>query len=320
MKKYMIMCMALVALLFASCKNENISISREVSFTVNPYDVINGFVNNQADEGDLDLLPSSFRLRTQVYVYDMDGKLVDYDVDYLKDYHSTMETSFDLPDGNYIAIATTDVVKYDGSVTFEFWNFEGKEKLTELKINHAGYLGYEYKILGVGRQNVKVQHGQIEYSIRLEPQGALALCIVWGIHSFNDVNSYDLKTNRAFKCCSFNGDGTWEMSCEEAIFNKYVRRFYPNDYSTYGGYGYQFIPAVGASFRWDAETTSGDLEDITNGSKNLSVASGNTYQFELFLPELEFSITNLNGKGMPRIEGQLSKDTDKSQYFGVNAN
>lgn len=320
MKKYMIMCMAVVALLLASCKNEDISISREVKFTVNPYDVINGFVNNQANEGDLDLLPSSLRVRTQVFVYDMDGKLVDYDVDYLQDYHSTMEASFDLSDGNFIAIATTDVVQYNSSVTFEFWNFEGKEKLTELKINHAGYLGYESKILGVGRQNVNVQHGQTEYAIRLEPQGALALCIVWGIHSFNDVTSYDLMTNRSFKCCSFNSDGTWEMSCEEAIFNKYVYRFEPNSYSAYGGYGYQFIPAGGSSYRWDAETTSGVLEDITDGSKNLSVASGNTYQFELFLPELDFSITNLNSKGLPRIGEQLSKDTDESQCYGVDAN
>lgn len=319
MKKYMIMCMAVVALLFASCKNEDISISRDVNFTVNPYDVINGFVNNQANEGDLDLLPSSYRVRTQVYVYDTDGKLVDYDVDYLKDYHSTMQASFDLPDGNYIAIATTDVVQYNGTVVFEFWTFEGKEKLTELKINHAGYLGYEHKILGVGRQNVNVQHGQTEYAIRLEPQGALALCIVWGIHSFNDVSSYDLMTNRGFKCCSFNSDGTWEMSCEEAIFNKYVYRFAPDNYTSYGGYGYQFIPVGGSNYRWDAETDSGDLEDITDGAKSLNIASGKTYQIELFLPELEFSITNLDGKGMPRLGDKLSKDTDMSQHSGVDA-
>ena len=47
MKKYMIMSMAVLALLFASCKNEDISISREVSFEVNPYEVINKFVNNE---------------------------------------------------------------------------------------------------------------------------------------------------------------------------------------------------------------------------------------------------------------------------------
>ena len=314
------MCMAVVALLFASCKNEDISISREVRFTVNPYDVINGFVNNQANEGDLDLLPNSYRVRTQVYVYDTDGKLVDYDVDYLKDYHSTMNTSFDLPDGNYIVIATTDVVEYNGGVTFEYWTFDGKEKLNQLKINHAGYLGYENKILGVGRQIVNVQHGQTEFSIRLEPQGALALCIVWGIQSFNDVSCYNLMTNRAFKCCSFNSDGTWEVSCEEVIFNKYVYRFYPNNYSSYGGYGYQFIPVGGSNFRWDADTNSGELEDITDGAKSQNIVPGKTYQFELFLPELEFSITNLDGKGTPSLGNQLSKDTDMSRCVGVDAN
>lgn len=317
----MIICMAVVAMLFASCKNEDILISRDVTFVVNPYDVINGFVNYQANDGDLDLLPNSYRVRAQVYVYDMDGKLVDYDVDYLKDYHSSMNASFDLPDGHYIAIATTDVVEYNGSVDFEFWKFEGKEKLTELKINHAGYLGYEHKILGVGCQNVNVQNGQVYFPIRLEPQGALALCIVWGIHSFADVSSYDLMMNRSFNCCSFKSDGTWEMSCEESILNKYVHRFNPNNFSAsvYGGYGYQFIPTGMSKFRWDAETTSGELEDITDGERSISIVSGNMYQFELFLPELEFSITNLNGKGLSCPVDRLASDSDKNQYAGVNS-
>ena len=231
-----------------------------------------------------------------------------------------MNTSFDLPDGKYIVIATTDVVEYNGGVTFEYWTFDGKEKLNQLKINHAGYLGYENKILGVGRQIVNVQHGQTEFSIRLEPQGALALCIVWGIQSFNDVSCYNLMTNRAFKCCSFNSDGTWEVSCEEVIFNKYVYRFYPNNYSSYGGYGYQFIPVGGSNFRWDADTNSGELEDITDGAKSQNIVPGKTYQFELFLPELEFSITNLDGKGTPSLGNQLSKDTDMSRCVGVDAN
>ena len=130
MKKYMIMCMAVVALLFASCKNEDISISREVTFTVNPYDVINGFVNNQANEGDLDMLSSSYRIRTQVFAYDADGKLVDHEVNYLKDYHSTMDVSFDLPDGNYIAIAKIDFIEKDLKLYLkppEFVEFRGNE-------------------------------------------------------------------------------------------------------------------------------------------------------------------------------------------------
>ena len=55
MKKYMIMCMAVVALLFASCKNEDISISREVNFEVNPYKVISEFSQHQVNDDDFDL-------------------------------------------------------------------------------------------------------------------------------------------------------------------------------------------------------------------------------------------------------------------------
>ena len=69
MKKYMIMCMAIVALLFASCKNEDISISREVSFEVNPYGVISDFVNHQVHEDDFDFLSGDW-LRVHLFVYD----------------------------------------------------------------------------------------------------------------------------------------------------------------------------------------------------------------------------------------------------------
>lgn len=147
MKKLVYLMMALAALLLVSCQNEDISISRETVFSVNPYEAINDFVNHQLNDGDLDLLPSSTRVRVQVLIYDTEGKLVDYAVEYLNNYHLTMNATFDLEDGNYVAIATTDVVYYDGTVNFEFWNFVGKEKLSEFKINHAGYLGYENKIL-----------------------------------------------------------------------------------------------------------------------------------------------------------------------------
>ena len=67
MKKYMIMCMAVIAIMLSSCKNEDISISREVSFEVNPYGVIEDFVKHQVYEEDLETFYSGDKLRVQLF-------------------------------------------------------------------------------------------------------------------------------------------------------------------------------------------------------------------------------------------------------------
>lgn len=315
MKKLVVLCMAVMALMMASCKNEDISISREVTFNLNPYEVINGFVNTQLNDGDLDLLSSSSKLRVHLFIYDAQGNLYDDDVQYLNDYHSTMTSSFGMPDGNYVVVATTDVVEYNGTVTFEYWKFEGMDKLTELKINHAGYLGYESKILGVGHKAITVEAGQTAHSITLEPQGAVALTIVWGIHSFDDVTCYDLMTNKSFNAFAFKSDGSCEGFYEEAILNKYVHRFNPANFSSYGGYGYQFIPQGKASYRWDAATEEVTLEDIAGGVQTLTAVAGKMYQFELYLPELEATITDLSNSKSASPE-KLSLGVNNNQWFG----
>lgn len=317
MKKHLYLIMALATILLASCKNEDITITREIKFTVNPYEVVDVFVNNQVNVGDLDELYTGQMLRVQVLVYDAEGQLANYDVQYLANYHSTMNTAFDLDDGNYTAIAITDVVEYNGSsVTLEYWRHEGKDRLSTLKINHGGYLGYESKILGIGHVNFKVQPGQNTIAVPVEPQGALMLNIVWGIHSFNDVTCYDLMTNRSFNRFEFEDDGSCKLYYDDVNYITYLYRFAPANYSSYGGYGYQFVPAVNTGFRCDAETTSGNLQDITGGAKTKNIALGGMYQFELFLPDLTFTISSMsNGKGAS--QDNLSRCVDKSQYCGL---
>lgn len=73
MKKHIYLFVTLAALLLASCKNEDISISREVSFEVNPYTVIKDFLKHQVYEDDLETFYSNDKLRVHLYVYDAGG-------------------------------------------------------------------------------------------------------------------------------------------------------------------------------------------------------------------------------------------------------
>lgn len=318
MKKYMIMCMAVVALLFASCKNEDISISRLVSFDVNPYEVINDFVNNEVNSGDLEKPGSGYSIRVNLFVYNSRGDLEESRVKYVSNYRETVDVSIELADGNYTVIATTDVVEYNGTVNFEYWNFSGMDRLSELKITDAGYLGSDVKILGIGHKKITVESGKTTCHVDLEPAGALVIAQVWDIAHYSIVDVYDLLTKKSSVNCSFSSDGSYTLNSEEATFYRwYVKRFYPANFSTYGGYGYQFLAYKGNShFIWEAEINDGSTLEMT-GDMALNIETGKTYQFVLDLGEGTYyfgevnngksDAPSLNGKTMSRNSGIADK-------------
>lgn len=256
MKNYMIMCMAVVALLFASCKNEDISISREVSFEVNPYTVIKDFVKHQVYEDDLETFSSGDMLRVHLFVYDTNGDLVASDMQYLNGYRSTMNSKFELADGIYSVVATSDVATLSsGDVAFEYWEFTGYKQLSELKIKDSGYLGQEDKILGVSFEKITVAAGQINHIINLVPAGALIVVQFNGIHSFSDVVTYRLLVNKNSDYCSFS-NGDYQPVINESTTYNWQLDFinvsnYPNNNNLYG---YKFVLPLGRTdFIWRAE-------------------------------------------------------------------
>jgi hypothetical protein len=317
MKKYLIMGMAVCAMLFSSCKNENISVSREVKFEVNPFEVINGFVNNEVVSGDLAELDYGSSLRVNFLVYNSSGYLEASDVKYLPNYTSTANVSFDLADGEYVVVVTTDEVDYNGTVTLEYWNFTGKERLTELKITDAGYIGGESKILGLGHEKIALGAGKTSFHVNMKPVGALVIANIWDISHYNDVDVYNLLSNKTTSVCSFNADGSYNTYSEEASYQRYyVQRFYPSDFTTYGAYGYQyFFPMGETHFIWEAEFGDGTSADMTDDML-LSIEKEKTYQFTLDLGEGTYyfgEVGNSKSNAMFLFGKSLSKNTRESK-------
>lgn len=321
MKKHIYLFVALATLLLASCKNEDIDISREVSFEVNPYEVINDFVNNEVNQGDLEDIASGYRVRVNLFVYDAYGYLKDSEVEYLSGYRETMNANFDLPDGNYTVVATTDIVKYNGSVSLEFWNFSGMEKLTTLKIKDAGYLGLTSKILGIGHKNITVKSGQTVCHVPMKPAGSLVISQIWDINHFNFVEVYNLLSNRGSESFSFNNDGSYNSSYEEVPFYTwYVYRFHPSNYTSYGGYGYQFLAYQGEThFMWEAEAGGESIE--LSDDMSLNIKEGKTYQFTIDLDQMVYYygevegskaiVHSPNGKTITRSSNQDAMESSK---------
>lgn len=260
MKKHIIIFATIaMAALFVSCKNKDIQISRTVNFKVNPYEVISGF-DYEVNAGELESFDSDYKLRVHLLVYDNLGYLVATDVQYLTNYQSIMNSSLELADGEYTAVAITDVVEYNGSVTFNFWTITGTERLSDLKVADAGYIGGKYKILGATNYHFDVREGSIDHTIRVQPAGALILVAALNIHYYNTVVMYELDMNKTSDFCTFNSDGSYEVAIENngGDFDWRLCYFEPNSLTGDVCYGYYFVLPLGhTSFQWYCKTNDG---------------------------------------------------------------
>lgn len=260
MKRHIIWCMALVALIFTACKNEDITVSRSVNFKINPYEVISGF-NFEVNAGELESFSSDYKLRVHLLVYNENGFLQASDVQYLTNYQSIMNSTLNLPEGNYTAVAITDVVEYNDGVTFQFWEITDTERIAELKVTDAGYIGLKYKILGITNYDFTVKQGNIDHTIRVQPAGALMLMYATNVHYFDDLNiiRYQLDMNKSSDFCTFNNDGSYEVAVENngGSYDWRLCYFDPADYNN-AVYAYYFVLPLGiTSFQWYCKDSGG---------------------------------------------------------------
>ncbi len=310
MKKYMIMSMAVIALLFASCKNEDISISREVSFEVNPYGVVRGFATYEVTSGDLASMYSGDKLRISLLVYDEKGDLVASETQLLDAYSSTLNCTAELSDGNYTVIAISEVKDGRGE-DYDCWKITGTNRLADIKITDQGYIGSKDKMLGIGHERISVRSGQTTHSIAMEPAGSLLIINDNYIHYWNDVYRYLILSDKSSNSCTFNMDGTFNTFVDESplSYDWIQHSIKPDDYTGNVYYTYHFVLPLGnTNVAWiaDAYNEDGNLERLLlNDPISYDVKSGRVYQFDCSYPSLEWTVTELSGaKDVPSIEGK----------------
>ena len=313
MKKYMIMCMAIVALLFASCKKEDISISREVTFNVNPYDVISGFVPHEQYAGDLSKLFTGQKLRVRVMVYDKNGNLKEFEEKELENYNSSTNVNFTLDDDSYTVVATTSVVKSDGT---EYWKFEKMDHLSDFQIIDNGKVGERDKILGIGHIGISIGAGNDSFDIPMQPAGALIESRVVGWSDWqNLISFYWLMTKKTSSNCSFNADGSYNTFIEERTDYTIIQDVIEQG-SGYGFYSYTFaLPYGMCDFRWEISLTDG--EDLAFDDMTLNIESGKMYLFHLDMENLVYYYVEMgSSKSLPPYKGE--EITVKPSKFGFS--
>lgn len=281
MKKLFFALMVLVGM-FSSCTNDDITISRAVTFKVNPATVVDNLYERNA--GDLTSLSGNSKLQVTVYVYDSKGILVNKASESYSAYTHMMTADISLPKGTYTAVATTNVTS-----SIDYWTFSGTDQLSSFKITDNGYIGGKNKILGITVQSFSVGDGTQTVNIDVKNAGAVALVLFYKWNKYSDVSGYSLMGKQACDYVSFDNRGTMDYSLRSD--NSYsffkVKFDYDAQYTNASAYFFTF-PIKNASFRFYALTTENKSLAISQEFID-NVELGKTYWFVYDFEEDEAS-------------------------------
>lgn len=307
MKKYMIMCMVLAALLFASCKNEDISISREVSFEVTPREVINKWIPYALKESDLVRLPSEDnQLRINLLVYNQNGDLIASDTRKLKDYNENMVTTLELSNGEYTVVAISDVVENGSDLC---WTIKGTERLSTLMIeNISTVITNEEAIVGIGNAKIMVDANHSSHHVEMSPSGALVIVKDDEMKFWEGVVPlsylYSTKKNNNY---TFNDNGFYVPNADEnSTFIYRIHWNYPEWMELNSIYWeYHFIQPFGnTSFQWRLLVNNdegGTDEMVHETTYQANIKEMHVYEFYFDWPNLEWTLKDLTANAMTTI-------------------
>lgn len=272
MKKYISLIAIAIVAVFSSCSNDDVTISKSITFKVNPATVVENLYERNA--GDLTSLSNNAKLVVSLFIYDSNGTLVSKSSNEYSAYTHMMTTDVYLPTGNYTAVATSNVKS-----SVDFWAFSGLEQLSTFKITDNGYIGGKSKILGLSIKKFTVGENAETLNINIENAGAVALVQFYQWNKYSNVTTYAFMGKQSCDYVSFDNQGSKDYSIKsESSYEFYKIKFdYDSSYSGASGYFFTF-PIKNASFRFYAVTT--DNEWVPMGTEFVdNVNIGESYWF-----------------------------------------
>lgn len=286
MKKYFsYVAVALVAL-FTSCSNDDITIETSYTFNVNASTVISSFV--EVKPGELETFQDvNEKLRIRILIYNDNGELVAQDQGYFTNYNTQLKTVKNLSSGTYTVIGISDVVVLNGnSIKTEFWHLSGESKLSEMKIEDGGMLGYEARILGIAKNTLNIKANESSsLSVDLKPAGALIYSIIWNTGYFSDVEKYWLMANKSSEALSYDASGNYVITEKNDGSKVYkivgVTAGAENENTYYYNY---ILPMSNLNLYFECTDTDGDnhrFEGLTGTT--ISLSAGDEYACHLDL-------------------------------------
>lgn len=255
MKKYILLAVTIVAFILTSCKNDEITISKTVNFTVNPATVIEPYTNIEFNTGELESFSTNYKLRIRLYIYDEKGTLVESTSENFTNYAVKMKKSSFVKQGSYTAVVISDI--YRPNDNFQYWSVSGQDQLATLKIEDTGIIGQERSVLGISKKKFTVTDKSEDVNIDIKPGGALFLVYYKDIFRFNDVSGYQLAVNKLQESIAFDSSGETTVNAKNnnGSFDWRIDSFDLSDIdqsSISNVYSYAFLmPMTNIGFRFE---------------------------------------------------------------------
>lgn len=187
MKKYYLLTLLFVSLLFASCQKEEGHYST-CRLKVNVYlsDVLAHL--EELNEGDFQL-DSYYKIRVQSFLYDSQFKLVDVQDDYLSQYDYMTTLKFDNLDlDEYTIITTSDVVEKNNKRSL-FWDFKGTKELntfTVIDLDKMDVMGERMLTLTESHASIRGRRATQSISVDVEPVTAMVCATFHNIFHWDE--------------------------------------------------------------------------------------------------------------------------------------
>lgn len=293
LRRYILGALAAAAGLFASCSNDDITITYESQVTVNSSSVINSF--DPWSDGDLELLSSGYKLRIRLLAYNAEGMLMANDSVFLDNWTSQARLQPRLAPGTYTLYAITDVVRYSNSkMTREYWSLENRDKLSTVKLVDAGWIANQHKIMGIGHQTLTVTETGGSASITVEPAGTLFLIYYANIHAYNNVGELGVAIQKNGDYLTFDGAGNYTASfvSDGTSFTTYRMDVVdPSDFTANNVYSYQFeLPTKNYALKFKIGYTKNGMSNLSyfySRGFTLDLEPGAQYRLFMDLAESE---------------------------------
>lgn len=300
---------------FTSCTNDEIEISYNTTFKVNPSTVIKPFTF-EFNAGELEGFSSNYKLRLRLLIYNSDGILVQEATDYFGNYATLMNATLPLSPGKYTAIATSDIVKMSSNkISLEYWTLHDYKNLSTTRLNDAGYIG-QNTILGISKKEFTVSGQNDNIKIDVQPAGALAYVNYRGVYNYSDVLSYELSCTKVSEGCIFDEEGNY-TTIEESNNNQYDWRISTidvEDATSKNMYQITYIlPTNNLNLKFRAWTEDKEYVAISN-AMTINPKAGEEYLFIMDIENIEctYGIVNGSNDSAPIIDKEDCRATPTS--------
>lgn len=329
MKRFFFLAMVATTALFASCKNDDISVKRDTNFRINLATIMEPFTYEAENEELVNAIWGE--VRVQLFVYDLEGALVTSQTHFADNYVAIINTSLPINNGNYKVLVVTDVVDRDGdNITRDFWKFNNVEHLNKITITDSGtyYPVLYLSMMGIQLQDIEINSTSNNViNIDVEPAGAVIFNRAINYNTYSDIELIALRSSKYMQSMLFNNEGEYNYQKYplESGTVKVLDTIEPDpQYSGERGYIFM-LPTAAVEFDYIARLDSGDVIDL---SENMPANLNRGDEWYIFINlcdeetnEITYSCTKVNDSTISStrsVSTEYSKmEDEKSKTYKI---